>query len=136
MARHARVRQLYEDGTALVVVTDICNLNCHQCGGCSQKPEALIAQNPQGAQPGELVQIRVLPGRLLLAALVLYVLPIALFFAGYWAGTVLYDAGKWTGCIALGFGIAIAVVYDRMAASGQGSGYVIIPYSQNISKRG
>ena len=128
MNRQGRVRQLYEDGTALVIRTGSCAMECHQCKGCRREAEGLIARNPEGALPGELVLIRSYPERVLLAILMLFVS----FFAGYWIGAVLWNAGRVTGCIALALGIGAALAYDRCAASKRGSGYTVIKYPQNI----
>ena len=124
MDRYGRVRKLYEDGTALVVRTGICSPDCHQCSGCREL-ESIIARNPEGALPGELVQIRVRPGAFLLAALILYLLPVAAFFALYWAGNRWCNAGGAAGCVALAIGTGVALVYDRHAASKRGSGYTV-----------
>ena len=132
MGRQARVRQRYPDGTALVILTGGCTMECDQCGGCRSK-EGLIVQNPEGALPGELVLVRTHP-RLLLAVLMLLILPVAGFFAGYWLGTVLWNAGRITGCIALTLGLGAAAVCDRRTASEPGWGYTAIRYPQNINK--
>ena len=108
-------------------------MECRQCGGCHQE-EGVIARNSAGVLPGELVLVRSHPGKVFLAALVLYILPIACFFAGYWAGTLWWNAGRLMGLIALAVGIVGAVFYDRYAASGRGSGYTIIKYPQNINE--
>lgn len=93
----------------------------------------MIARNPEGALPGELVQIRSRQLQMLKAVLMLLVLPVAGFFTGYWVGTVLWNAGKFVGCIALALGIGTAVIYDRSAASEPGSGYTVVRYPQNIN---
>ena len=95
----------------------------------------MIAQNPSDADPGELVLIRTLPGKMLLTAWMLLLQPIVSFFAMYWLGTV-FGAGKPAGCISLAVSICIGLIYDRCAASKPGGGYVIIRYPQNINKRG
>ena len=94
----------------------------------------MIARNPEEAQLGELVLVRSRSGQLLLSWLMLLVLPIAGFFAGYWIGTVLWNAGRIAGCIALAIGIGAAAIYDRRIASEPGSGYTVIKYPQNINK--
>ena len=95
----------------------------------------MIAQNPSGADPGELVLIRTRPGKMLLAAWMLLLQPIVSFFAMYWLGTV-FGAGKPAGGIAFAVSICVGVIYDRRAASKRGSGYTVIRYPQNINKRG
>lgn len=134
MERQGRVHRLYEDGTVLVLCTGNCALDCEQCAGCQRETEAVIARNPEGARPGELVRIRTRPAGVLLAALMLLILPVASFFAGYWLGAAFCDAGKVTGCIAFTFGIVIGLAYDRRFASKPGSGYTVLKYPQNINK--
>lgn len=134
MNRQARVRQLYQDGTALVILTDACAMECDQCGSCRRETEGLIAQNPEGALLGELVLVRSRLRPMLLTVLMLLVLPIAGFFTGYWIGAVLWNAGKLTGCLAYALCIGAAVIYDRHTASRPGSGYTLIRYPQNINK--
>lgn len=104
-------------------------MECDQCAGCQPQPQGLIAQNPEGAQPGELVQVRACPGKVLMAVLMLFTLPIAGFFAGYWIGAVLWNAGRLTGCCILAFGMVAGAVYDRRIASKRGSGYTVIRIS-------
>lgn len=95
----------------------------------------MIARNPSGAAPGELVLIRTRPGKMLLAAWMLLLQPVVSFFAMYWLGSA-FNAGKIAGCIAFGVSVCIGVIYDRCAASKPGSGYTVIRYPQNINKRG
>lgn len=138
MEQQARVRRVYEDGTALVVHVrqNACSGDCHQCGGCGAVTEqvSVVAANPQGAEPGELVLVRSRSGKVLMAAWMLYILPVVLFFAGYWLGAALWNMGAVTGCAAFALGVGTAVIYDRLAASKAGSGYVIFRYPQTIEK--
>lgn len=105
-----------------------CAMECDQCGGCRPQTQGVIARNPEGAQPGELVLVHSHPGKVLLAALMLFVLPIVGFFAGYWIGTAIWNTGKLTGCCALALGMAAGGVYDRRIASKRGSGYTVMKY--------
>jgi hypothetical protein len=134
LERQGRIRKLYEDGTALVICTEACRMECNQCGGCLRNMEGLIAQNPDSAQLGELVLVRTNKHKMLLAALMLFVLPIVCFFAGYRIGMALFGAGKVAGGLAFAFGIGISLVYDRHIGSKPGSGYRVIKYPQNINK--
>lgn len=134
MDRQARVRQLYEDGTALVLCTESCAMECNQCGGCRRETEGLVARNPEGALPGELVLVRPRRRQLLMAWLMLFALPIVGFFTGYWIGRIIWNAGRFTGCIALALGIGAALIYDRRIASKPGSGYTVVRYPQIINK--
>lgn len=129
MDRLGRVRKLYEDGTALVLLTGSCAMECDGCPGCPPQPQGLIAQNPEGAKPGELVRVHPHRSKVLMAALMLFALPVAGFFAGYWIGAVLWNVGRLTGCCGLALGMAAGAVYDRRIASKRGSGYTVMRIS-------
>ena len=116
MEQIVRVQKCNDDGTAQVlhVRQSACSGDCHKCSGCGavQQKMLLTVQNPIGARPGELVTIRSETGPVLLAAAILYILPLLLFFAGY----VLLSGtnGALGGCMGFVLGIVIAGVYDRL----------------------
>ena len=72
----------------------------------------LTVQNPIGAQPGQLVTIKTETGPVLLAAAILYMLPLVLFFVGYLLLSGIN--GALGGCIGFILGIVIAGLYDRL----------------------
>ena len=122
MTQTATVIELV-DGKARVQVKRIsaCAHNCDQCGGgCSEMmksaPVSVLAQNPLGAKPGDKVVVASDTGSILGAAAMVYLLPIVLFFIGYFIGQ---GAGMIEGaCIAVGgvcFALALIliVVMDR-----------------------
>ena len=63
------------------------------------------------------------------AAVVLYILPLLLFFAGYFAGAALWSMGALVGCLAFAAGIAGVVAYDRLVAAKSKPVYTIIGYA-------
>ena len=132
MEQFVRVRKTYEDGTAEVVHVreSACSGDCHKCSGCGAAKETLLvlAHNPIGAKPGELVKIRSQSGPVLGAAAVLYLLPLVLFFAGYALGTA-WGLGALVGCVAFAAGIGVAVVYDRTVAKKRKPVYTITGYA-------
>jgi len=134
MTQLVRVQKLFEDGTAQVVHVrqSACSGDCHQCSGCGAARETLllIAENPIGAQPGELVVIASRSGPVLAAAAVLYLVPLVLFFAGYLLGSLQWGRGPLTACIAFALGIAISVLYDRKVAKKRKPVYTITGYAQ------
>ncbi len=134
MKQVVRVRRVHEDGTAQVVHTrqSACSGDCHKCSGCGAAQETLLleAKNPIHAKPGELVTIESASAPVLLAAMVLYVLPVALFFGGYLAGALLWGKGALTGCLAFVLGILAAVAYDRFVARKQKTVYTITGYAE------
>ncbi len=129
MNQLVRVRKLNGDGTAEVVLIreSACSGDCHKCSGCGAAKETLLftAQNPIGAKPGDLVTVTSDSAPVLAGAAVLYLLPMVLFFVGYFAGARLINQGALIGCTAFALGIAGAVVYDRTVAKKQKTEYTI-----------
>lgn len=128
MQQLVRVRQVHADGTATVmhVRESACSGDCHKCSGCGAAKEAILldAKNPIGAKPGDLVTIESETGPVLKAAMVMYMLPMVLFFAGYAAGAV-WQQGPLVGCLAFAASIGLAVLYDRKVVKKQNLGYTI-----------
>jgi hypothetical protein len=52
-------------------------------------------------------------------------LPMILFFAGYFAGAALWQRGALTGSVAFIAGIALAVLYDRKIGKNDQTSYTI-----------
>ena len=120
MEQIVRVKQCFMDGTAQVVCIreSACSGDCHKCSGCGAAKEAifLTAVNALGAKPGDLVTIQSETAPVLKAAMVLYMMPLVLFFAGYAAGAALGISGGLAGCLAFAASIVLIVVYDRRMA--------------------
>ena len=93
------------------------------------------AVNAIGAKPGDTVTVRSESGPVLMGAAVLYMLPLVLFFAGYFLGAV-WNLGPWIGCAAFLLGLALAWVYDRKVAKKQKTVYTIIGYAMNTRTKG
>lgn len=133
MEQLVRVRKCNDDGTAQVIHVrqSACSGDCHKCSGCGAAQETMLltAQNPIGAKPGELVVIRARSGPVLAAAAILYMMPLALFFAGYSLGAWLWQSGALVGCLAFLLGILLAAVYDRKVAKKK-TEYTITGYGQ------
>lgn len=100
-----------------------CGHSCEECGGgCSELvrtgPVVVLADNPLNARPGDKVVVESSTKSVLGFAAVVYLLPLALFFAGYFIAKAL-GAGEsaaliWGGlCFALS--VVIAVLVDRRA---------------------
>ena len=133
MEQVVRIREVYEDATAQVAVLreSACSGDCHKCSGCGAQQQMLLlrAVNAIGAKPGDVVIIRSESKPVLAAAAVLYMLPLVLFFLGYLAGEMLWQAGGVVGCVAFLGGLALAVIYDRRVAAKQKTVYTITGYS-------
>ena len=124
-----RVKEARADGTALVIHIreSACSGDCHKCSGCGAATQTmiLVANNPIGAKPGQVVTVRSESGPVLAAAAVLYVLPLMLFFAGYLLMETICQKGALGGCVAFGLGIAFAAIYDRKVAAKRKPTYTI-----------
>lgn len=120
MEQLVRVQKLNDDGAAQVlhIRQSACSGDCHKCSGCgaAQQKLLLTAENPIGAKPGQVVTIRAGSGPVLAAAAVLYLLPLVLFFVGYFVFFAAWDKGALGGCLAFVLGLVIAAVYDRCFA--------------------
>ena len=87
------------------------------------------AVNAIGAAPGDFVTVETASGPVLAGAAVLYMMPIGLFFAGYFAGAALWNMGTALGCMAFAAGIALAVAYDRLVVRKKKTVYTITGYA-------
>ena len=120
MEQIVRVKQAHNNGTATVILQreSACSGDCHKCSGCGAAKEVMIfeARNPIGAGRGDLVVIESQTGPVMKAVGVFYVLPLVLFFAGYFLGDVLCGMGALFGCLGFAGAIALTVVYDRKIA--------------------
>ena len=133
MEQVVRVRQCFVDGTAQVVCIreSACSGDCHKCSGCGAAKEMILltAVNALGAKPGDLVTIQSETAPILKAAMVLYMMPLVLFFAGYAAGAALGISGGLAGCLAFAASIVLIVVYDRRMAKKDTAIYTITGYA-------
>lgn len=133
MQQLVRVRKVHNDGTATVIHVreSACSGDCHKCSGCGAAKEAILleAANPIGAKPGDLVTVEAATGPVLKAALVMYMLPMVLFFAGYAVGAVLWQMGALVGGLSFLGSIVLAVVYDRKVVKNQNTTYTITGFA-------
>ena len=133
MEQLVRVREVYDNGTARVICIreSACSGDCHKCSGCGAAKETILltVENPIGACVGDLVTIRSETGPVLKAAVVLYMLPLVLFFAGYALGAALDISGALTGSLAFVLSIALIILYDRRMAKKDNTIYTITGYA-------
>jgi sigma-E factor negative regulatory protein RseC len=126
------VKKVHEDGTATVfhVRESACSGDCHKCSGCGAAKEAIVleAKNPIGARPGDLVKIEAESGPVLKAAMVMYMVPMLLFFAGYALGS-LWNLGALVGCLSFAASIFLVVVYDRKVVRKRETIYTITKFA-------
>lgn len=132
MEQLAQIKQVCEDGMAVasVVRQSACSGDCHQCSGCGAVRETIEirAVNTIGAKIGDMVIVSSDSRPVLAGAAMLYLLPLALFFAGYLAGQQLGVPGALAGGIAFLLGMTGAVAYDRLVAKKQNQVYTITGY--------
>lgn len=145
MEQLVRVKETFENGTAsvLLVRESACSGDCHKCSGCGAAKETMIfeAANPIHAQKGDLVKVESATGPVMKAAVVLYVIPLVLFFLGYYLGSLMGNFGVLVSCLGFVLGIAIVVVYDRKVVKKNNLGYTITAFAadaliQNMRKEG
>lgn len=133
MEQIVRVKEVHNDGTATVIHVreSACSGDCHKCSGCGAAKEAVLfeATNAIGAGRGDLVKVESATGPVLKAAVVLYVIPLVLFFLGYYLGTLPGDYGALVGCLGFVLGVLIVVVYDRKVVKKADLGYTITAYA-------
>ena len=136
MEQFVRVKEVYDDGTALVfrIRESACSGDCHKCSGCGAAKETVTftAKNPIGARRGELVKVESQTAPVLKAAVVLYVLPLILFFLGYYLGTLPGSFGALGGCLGFALGVVIVIAYDRLVARKANLTYTITAYAESV----
>lgn len=131
----AKVTKLLPNGRAEVAVKrqSACGHDCSKCGGgCSElmvsSTVAVVAANPLKAMPGDMVTVESSTGGILGAAVVVYLVPFLLFFAGYF---LMAMAGMGEGVSAsvgvLGFvvGMVLAVLLDRRVRKSRSISFLI-----------
>lgn len=134
MEQIVRVTRVCDDGTATVlhVRQSACSGDCHKCAGCGAAQESMVfpARNPIGATPGDVVVVKGQTAPVMKAAGAFYVVPMILFFLGYWLGERWRSAGTAAGCAGFVLGIVLAVVYDRTVARKEEIIYTITGFAE------
>lgn len=133
MEQIVRIRETYDNGTAQVICIreSACSGDCHKCSGCGAAKEAILltADNPIGAKQGDFVTLRSETGPVLKAAMVLYMMPLVLFFTGYAIGAAMNISGALTGSLAFVASIVLIVLYDRRMAKKDSTIYTITGFA-------
>ena len=126
------VRSLKEGNMARVAVIreSACSGDCHKCSGCGAAKQTVLfdAVNAIGAKPGELVIVKSESGPVLAGAAVLYMVPLVLFFLGYFLGDRIALGGLF-GCLGLVLGFVLAGIYDRKVTAKKNTVYTITGYA-------
>ena len=133
MEQLVRVKKVNPDGTAqvLVIRESACSGDCHKCSGCGAAKESILltVDNPIGAITGDFVKIQSETGPVLKAAVVLYMLPLLLFFGGYALGAALGCSGGIFGTLAFVLSIGLIVLYDRRMQKKDNTIYTITGFA-------
>ena len=132
MEQLVRVRETFDDGTAVVIHVreSACSGDCHKCSGCGAAKETILlkAKNPIGAMRGDVVLLESATGPVLKAAVVMYMIPMLLFFLGYFVGDAFWQRGALVGSLAFVAAIALAVLYDRKIGKNDKTSYTLIRF--------
>ena len=113
-----------------------CHGDCDRCaGGCgsmaARERVTVRAENPVGAKPGDRVVIEASGGQVFGAIGLVYALPVALFFAGYFLGAYLAGIGAAIGVLGFFLGLAAAVLSSRRRIRrGREIGFRIVSFAQ------
>ena len=111
MEQKVKVRRLLPEGRAEVIRVreSACSGDCHKCSGCGAAQQTMIftAENAIDAREGDLVMVSSS------SAAVLYLMPLALFLAGYLLGQSLWRMGFLFGVLGVILGIALIKLYDK-----------------------
>jgi len=134
MEQLVKIIQTNPDGTAeaIHVRESACSGDCHKCSGCGAAKETifLTVRNGINAGVGSLVRIESESGPVLMGAAVFYIVPMVLFFLGYFLGEELWQMGGLVGALGFVAGIGLAVVYDRLVARKQKIEYRVVGYAR------
>ena len=96
--------------------TSACGHDCTSCGVCRVEKSTAIAKNTPNAQPGDLVVVHTPSGFVLLAAFIVYIVPLLLFFTGYFAFGVSQTVRYVLGGAFFVLGIVLALVFNKITA--------------------
>lgn len=117
MQRRATVQAVLPDGKAEITVQreSACSGDCHHCGGCGTVGQtlSLTAENPIGAQKGDVVYIASESAVVLWAAVLVYLLPLLLFLTGYLLSMRLGAYAAAIGAAGFLLGLLPAFAYNR-----------------------
>lgn len=116
-----KVRVISVDGSRAKVIykrPTACHGDCDHCaGGCGSMAatEQIVveAENLIGAGPGDSVMIEGEAGKVAWAVAVVYVIPLILFFLGYFLGQSLMFLPAMLGILGFAIGLTLAVVVSR-----------------------
>lgn len=132
MKQIATVDRLLPDGRAEIVVArqSACAHDCGECAGCGGTPAPIraVVDNPIDAQPGQKVVVESSSRRVFGVILLVYMLPLALFFIAYFSMMRFGSSALSAAISILAFfcGVVPAVLYDRQVQRSGGITFTIV----------
>ena len=133
MTQIATVERILDPGHAEISVPrkSACGHDCEECAGCGVTGAAVHARakNPIGAAPGQTVVVDSSTKKMRGIITLAYMVPVALFLAGYLGGVLLSGSIAVQYALAVaGFalGLLIAVGYDRRLRRQGGLSFTIV----------
>ena len=131
MTQIATVERILDSGHAEISVPrkSACGHDCEECAGCGVTGAAVHARasNPIGARPGQKVESST--KKMLHIVALVYLIPVALFFLGYFAA-VAASAGVAVQYTAAGAGFLLGILgaigYDRRLRARGGLSFTIV----------
>ncbi len=133
MTQIATVEKILNEGYAEVSVPrkSACGHDCEECAGCGVTGTAVHARarNPIGAQPGQKVVVESSTQKMLRIVVLVYLIPVVLFLAGYVITSMLTASVAVQYAVAgAGFvlGIVFAILYDRRLRARGGLSFNIV----------
>ena len=133
MTQIATVERIIDTDHAEISVPrkSACGHDCEECAGCGVSGAAVHAKaaNPIGALPGQKVVVESSTQKLLGIVAFVYLIPVALFLAGYLLAALVTVsvAVQYTIAIAAFLaGIGFAVLYDRRLKAKGGIAFTIV----------
>lgn len=133
MTQIATVEKKLEPGFVEISVPrkSACGHDCEECAGCGVSGAAVHAKavNTIGAQPGQKVVVESSTKKMLNIVMLVYLIPVVLFMAGYLLMTALSaSVGMQYFVAAVGFviGIIAAIFYDRRLRDRGGLVFTIV----------
>ena len=133
MTQIATVERIIDTDHAEISVPrkSACGHDCEECAGCGVSGAAVHAKaaNPIGALPGQKVVVESSTQKMLGIVAFVYLIPVALFLAGYLLAALVTGrvAVQYTIAIAAFLaGIGFAVLYDRRLKARGGISFTIV----------
>ena len=133
MTQIATVERILDDRYAVISVPrkTACGHDCGECAGCGVNGTAVQAKavNAIGARPGQKVVVESSTQKMLRIIALVYLIPVALFLAGYLAAALLTaSVGIHYLTAAVGFaaGVLVAISYDRKLKARGGLSFTIV----------